>query len=67
MKTNISPDTVDFAAVVMHTGKLVSVGQILKLPPWQQKWQNSGQNLIKTVAIANNTILMNFSQTGRVV
>ena len=40
---NMCSDAVDFAAfdvkeMTMHAGTFVSMGQLLKFPPWQQKW-----------------------------
>ena len=45
---SITADAVDFAAVMltMHAETFVGIGQILKLLPWQQKWQHSSHNLI---------------------
>ena len=43
----------------------VSMGQILKLPARQQKWQHSGHHL--TNRGLNYTMLMDFSKIGHVV
>ena len=45
----------------MYAATFFSMGQILKVTPWQQNWQ------VQMTEIPNNTLLIYFSEVGPVI